>query len=356
VINTYRFDNFHKGFVDILAAEQSMETRDWYQGTADAVRKNLKHLTSFYDVSHILILSGDQIYNMDFRDLLKTHEKTHSDLTISVHPVTAEEACQYGIVKVDKDRVADFFEKPKESYELSIMENYDYIQKKSSGIPHDRKYLASMGLYLFKVEALKELLNNEYKDFAKEIIPLAIETKKVSSHLFNDYWEDVGTIKSFWKANLDQALDTPKFDFYQNQIYTNARYLPPSKVIQCSIEDSLISEGSIIRSSNIKRSVIGIRSIINENVTLENSIIMGADYYETRLEMDQNEKNGHLNIGIGKNTLIKNAIIDKNARIGHNCIIVNKENRKDFDGPNYYIRDNVIIIPKNGLIPDFTII
>lgn len=351
---TYRFDNFNKGFVDILAAEQSMENTDWYQGTADAVRKNLKHITAFLDLKYVLILSGDQIYNMDFKSLFEFHKETKSDVTISVIPVNREDAKSFGLVKLDKNYISDFIEKPKEDKVLDEINAGVFIREKFPDIEKDKEYLASMGTYLFNIDVLMELLNNKEMDFGKEIIPAAIKTKKVGGYLFNGYWEDVGTIKSFWKANIDFAVLDPKFDFYKNLIYTNARYLPGTRFSDCSIEEALVCEGSIIKKARLKRSVIGIRYNISENVEIENSVIMGADFYESEDGKEYNQKNGIINIGIGANTIIKNAIIDKNARIGKNCKIINKNNLIDFDGGNYYIRDGIIIVPKNSMIADNT--
>ncbi|OHD16708.1 MAG: glucose-1-phosphate adenylyltransferase [Spirochaetes bacterium GWD1_27_9] len=352
--HTYRFDNFHKGFVDILAAEQSTESKDWYQGTADAVRKNLKHITAFFNVSHVLILSGDQVYTMDFKQLFAFHKETSSEITVPVLPVSREDAPGFGIVKLNKDYIVDFIEKPKDPNVLDEIKSGKFIKEKFEGIENDKEYLASMGIYLFNIDTLIQSLETGYKDFGKEIIPWAIKNKKVSGFLFNDYWEDVGTIKSFWKANLDFTMASPKFDFFKSSIYTNARYLPPSRLINCNIFESLISEGAILKNANIKKSLIGIRSIIQDNTTVENSLIMGADFYENEEGKEYNRKYNIINIGIGNNTTIKNAIIDKNARIGKNCKIINKKELVDFDGGNYYIRDGIIIVPKNSTIQDDT--
>lgn len=353
--HTYRFDNFHNGFVDILAADQSMENTNWYQGTADAVRKNLKHILAFQDVDKVLILSGDQIYRMDFQELIEFHDKTGSDLTISVLPVIRDEAQSLGIVKLKDNYIVDFVEKPKDDKLLDDLNSKKFIKEK---FPEEKNkdFLASMGIYLFNIDTLVELLNNDFKDFGKEIIPMAIKHKKVGGFLFNGYWEDVGTIKAFWKTNLDFAETNPKFDFYKSYIYTNDEHLPASRIISCNITQSLICEGSIINNSTITKSVIGIRSIINKNVTIDNTVIMGADYYETENTKDNNHSLKKINIGIGENTIIKNSIIDKNARIGKNCRIINDDNQKHFDGKNYYIREGIVIVPKNSVILDNTMI
>jgi glucose-1-phosphate adenylyltransferase len=354
---TYRFDNFHRGFVDILAAEQSTDSVDWFQGTADAVRKNLRHITAYYDLKHVLILSGDQIYKMDFRPLLEYHESLGSNITLSVLPVTREDAPSLGIVKMKKNTIVDFVEKPKEEKILRELKTGKFIKEKFPEIGDDKEYLASMGIYLFDIDTLTELLNsNRFTDFGHEIIPLAIKTKKVAGYLFNDYWEDVGTINAFWKANLDFANLHPKFDFYKNLIYTYARYLPASRIISSKINESLICEGTIINNSVINNSIIGIRSIINDNVTIEKSVVMGADFFETSENKAYNRENNIIDVGIGKNTIVKNAIIDKNARIGSNCRIINKDNLEKYDGDNYHIREKIIIVPKNSVIKDNTII
>ena len=354
---TYRFDNFHKGFVDILAAEQSIESTDWFQGTADAVRKNLKHITAYYDLKHVLILSGDQIYKMDFNDLASFHRESNADITISVLPVVKEEIPSLGIVKMKKDRIIDFIEKPKDEKIQKELRTGKFIREKFPDISENKEYLASMGIYFFNIETLVELLNtNNFRDFGHEIIPLAIKTKNVAGYLFNDYWEDVGTIHAFWRANLDFATLIPRFDFYKHRIYTNARYLPASRVISCKINESMICEGSIINNSSITNSIIGIRTIIQENVTIEKSMIMGADFFETPESLLHNKQENKIDVGIGSNTIIKNAIIDKNARIGKNCRIINKDNLEKFDGDNYYIREKIIIIPKNAVIKDDTVI
>lgn len=356
--HTYRFDNFHRGFVDILAAEQSMENTDWYQGTADAVRKNLKHFTSYPGIRHVLILSGDQIYNMNYEDLIKEHEKSQADVTLSLIPVIKEEASEFGLVKLEKkgQRITDFVEKPKDPALLKSLNFSETIKERFPGIEPEKEYLASMGIYLFNVDTLNELLETRYTDFGKELIPSAIKNKKVNGYLFNGYWEDVGTIKAFWRANLDFSALNPKFNFYKSLIYTHSRHLPASRLYNCRIEESLVCEGSILTGTTIKKSIIGIRSIINDNVTIENSIIMGGDFYESDDGLIYDKDNDIIPIGIGKNTYIKNAIIDKNARVGENCKIENVGSIENYDGKNYYIRDGIVIIPKNAVIADNTVI
>lgn len=354
IIQTYRFDNFHSGFVNILAAEQSVENTDWFQGTADAVRKNLKHILAFKDVQYVLILSGDQIYNMDYKKLFEYHLEKNLEISISVKPVGKEETSSFGIMKVNDYLITDFVEKPKDEEVLSKFNSYDAVIKNFPEIQEKKEYFASMGIYLFNVDALQDVLNSSYTDFGKEIIPYSIKQKKVGAFFFNGYWEDVGTIRTFLNANLDFASPLPKFDLYESSIYTHARYLPPSKLENCHIETSIISEGSIIQNATVVNSVIGIRSIIKNQVRIENSIIMGADYYESPADIKDNKENNLNDICIGENTIIKNAIIDKNSRIGKNCKIINKDNKETYDGDNYFIRNSIVIIPKNSVVKDNT--
>jgi len=353
ITQTYRFDNFHLGFVNVLAAEQTISNNDWYQGTADAVRKNIKHIFEYHRIKYILILSGDQVYKMDYRRLLDYHIDKKHDITVSVKPVLKEEASAFGIMKTINDKIVDFVEKPKDDDTLNKYKSTDIV-KKSFGNECNKEYLASMGIYLFNADTLLEVLDNSFTDFGNEVIPYSIKSKNVGAYFFNDYWEDVGSIKTFLKANLDFTDPVPKFNLYDDLIYTHARYLPPSKVVHCHIDEALLGDGSIIQNAMIKKSIIGIRSIIKDNVNIDNSIILGADYYETEAEKYYNSKNNIIDVGISENTIISNAIVDKNARIGKNCKILNKNKLDFFDGDNYHIRDGIIIIPKNSIITDNT--
>ena len=353
---TYRFDSFHDGFVDILAAEQTMENAGWYQGTADAVRKNIKHFTSFRNVKHVLILSGDQIYTMDFRQMFAFHEENKADLTVSVLPCNRQDAKGFGITKLAHGLITEFVEKPKDENLLESLKSTQLIRDKFPKIEKDKDWLASMGIYLFNVDTLLELLDSDHKAFGKEVIPHAIKTKRVGGYLFNGYWEDVGTIQSFWKANLDFASRNPQFDFYRNRIYTHARYLPSSRFDACSIDESLVCDGTILSRTTLRQAVIGIRAIIKEGAVIEKSIILGSDDYESEADLDDNRKKGIPDIGIGESTVIRNAIVDKNARIGKNCQIHNKDGVDHFDGGHYFIRDGIVIIPKNAVVPDNTVI
>lgn len=353
----YRFDNFHEGFIDILAAEQSNESSDWYQGTADAVRKNLKHLLSFPQLEYVLILSGDQIYNMDYSKMKDFHKANKCDVTLAVVPVVEKDTPGFGIMKLEEHRVTDFIEKPKTAEARAGYANSGLVKKNFPEIDPKKEYLASMGIYLFSREALVKLLDNDKSDFGKDLIPQAIREMNVGGYLFDGYWEDVGTIDCFLKANIDFAADNASFDFYDSKVYTNSRFLPGSRVSDSTVKQSLLTDGIVVaKGSNIDRSVIGIRSIIGKDVSIEGSYVMGADWYETPEHKEYNRKHNIIDIGIGDKTVIKNAIIDKNARIGKNCTIVNEKKLADFSGDNYNIVDGVIIVHKNASLPDGTVI
>ncbi|MCS6874214.1 MAG: glucose-1-phosphate adenylyltransferase [Pyrinomonadaceae bacterium] len=361
IARTYRFSNFSTGFVEILAAEQRRDSPHWFQGTADAVRQTLPHIRD-WRVKNLLILSGDHLYRMDYRKFLQRHYDQNADVTISVVPCRREEAEGFGILKTDKGgRIVEFKEKPK-GKELDEM----WVDTREFGLSEkeavERPFLASMGIYVFKYERLVELLekNLEWVDFGREIIPEAIKTLNVQAYLFNGYWEDIGTIRSFYEANLDLTSPLPKFNFFDAEfpIYTRSRFLPPSKVHNCDIDNSLVSEGCILNGVYARNSIIGLRSRIDKGVRLENVILMGADYFETLEDLRRNIEDGTPHIGIGENTLIRKAIIDKNARIGRNVKIVNNRGAENEDSQDgcYYIRDGIVIIPKNAVIADGTVI
>ncbi len=359
ISRTYRFSSFSSGFVEVLAAEQRKDSPDWFQGTADAVRQVLPHLRG-WNVKTLLILSGDHLYRMDYRDFLKRHFETNADVTISVIPCKPSEAEEFGLLKTDENgKIIEFKEKPKGA-ELESMRvdttNFGLTKEESE----KRPYLASMGIYVFNYERLIELLetDNSWIDFGREIIPSSIEKLNVQAHLFNDYWEDIGTIRAFYEANLDLASPLPQFNFFDTEapIYTRSRYLPPSKVHNCNIDNSMVSEGCILNGIKAQNSIIGLRSRIDAGTTIENSIIMGADYFESLDEMQANLDAGTPHIGIGQNSIIRRAIIDKNARIGKNVRLINQNNIENADGDNYCIREGIILIPKNAVINDGTVI
>ena len=357
ISKTYRFSSFSSGFVEILAAEQTKDSEEWFQGTADAVRQMLTHIRNL-DVDTLLILSGDHLYRMDYRKFLRRHNETDADVTISVIPCNPQDAEGFGLLKTDDDgRIVEFKEKPK-GEQLESMKVDTTRFGLTDNESRERPFLASMGIYVFDYKRLVELLerDNSWVDFGREIIPAAIEESNVQAHIFKDYWEDIGTIRAFYEANLDLASPLPKFNFFNTKaaIYTRSRYLPPSKMQNCEIDTSLISEGCILNGVYAKNSIIGLRSRIDENTRIESSIIMGADYFETFKEIQKNSKNGTPHVGIGKNSIVRQAIIDKNARIGNNVRLVNKNNIQEADEENYTIRDKIIIIPKNAVIKDGT--
>ena len=359
ISQTYRFSSFSTGFVEILAAEQRRDSPDWFQGTADAVRQILPHLRD-WRIKNLLILSGDHLYRMDYRKFLERHESTNADVTVSVLPAKAEEAEGFGILKTDAEgAIIQFREKPKGDA-LEEMR----VDTTAFGLTPEeaatRPFLASMGIYVFDYEKLKELLATDSKamDFGGEIIPAAIENCNVQAHLFDDYWEDIGTIKAFYEANLDLASPLPKFNFFDTAapIYTRSRHLPPSKLHGCDIDNSMVAEGCILNGVYARNSIIGLRSRVDNGVRIENSIVMGSDFFESLDEMKANRASGLPHMGIGNNTVIRRAIVDKNVRIGRDVKLVNRAGLNEFDDPNgcYYIREGIIIVPKNSTVPDGT--
>jgi glucose-1-phosphate adenylyltransferase len=359
IANTYIFDSFSQGFIEILAAEQTYEHSSWYMGTADAVRKNFIHFRT-QKPDYYMILSGDQLYRMDLMDFFQNHLESGADISVAVTPVSAEKCRQFGILEVDpKGQIVRFVEKPQEPDQIADLKIPDTLRSKVAGISPEREYLASMGIYIFNQGILKKALDNEYTDFGKEIIPKSIESFKVQSYIFTGFWEDIGTIRSFYDTTINLTKITPDFDFYKESqpIYTRRRDLPASKINSCTITQCLTADGCIITNANIMHSVIGIRTIIESGATLDSVVCMGADWYETVEEKNQNREQGIPDIGIGKGTLIRGAIIDKNARIGEVCRIgVDHLERKDGDYGDYHICDGIIVIPKNAVIPSGTVI
>ena len=361
ISQTYRFSNFSTGFVEILAAEQRKDSPDWFQGTADAVRQILPHLRD-WNVRTLLILSGDHLYRMDYRKFLSRHYETNADVTISVIPAKPTDAEGFGLLKTDADgKIVEFKEKPKgEALEAMRVDTTNFGL--SAAESQLRPYLASMGIYVFNYEKLLELLETHDKavDFGGEIIPAAIDKYNVQGYLFNSYWEDIGTIRAFFDANLDLASPLPKFNFFDTEapIYTRSRYLPPSKLHDCDIDNSMVSEGCIMNGVFVRRSIIGLRSRIDTGVRIEQSIVMGSDLFEPLEEIQQNLDLGKPHVGIGRNTTIRRAIIDKNVRIGKDVALLNAAEVENADGPNgcYYIRDGIIIVPKGATVPDGTIV
>ncbi len=356
LVQTYKFDMFNGGFVDILAAEQTPDNPNWFQGTADAVRQNIKHFAPF-DVEYIIILAGDQLYQMDFRELLTYHVESRAEITVAALPVSAENATQCGIMKIEaKGRVAEFREKPKldELPQLRCM-----VPDCTLSADETRQYLASMGIYVFRKEFLIDLLTESNAiDFGKEVFPQSIHSHRVQAFVFDGYWTDIGTIRSFYEANLGLTTGLPQFNFYHPQmpVYTHPRNLPGSKLNNCSLHQSIVAEGCILNGADVKHSVIGVRSRIGGGTTIKHSIIMGADNFETTQDLEHNAARGVPNVGIGNHCTIINAIIDKNTRIGDNVSIINAHNQQEKDEENYCIRDGIIVVPKGALIPSGTVI
>ncbi len=354
ITNTYRFDTFSKGYVRILAAQQTAESQDWYQGTADAVRKNLRYLKHADD--HIIILSGDHLYRMDYQNFFEHHLNQKADISIAVKPIYTHEASEFGVLKTDKHgTITDFFEKPNDPETLDKYkidnETFKTFNLDASG----RTHVASMGIYIFKKEALFDLLEStDFEDFGREVIPSSLKTSKVSAYFFDGYWEDIGTMRAFFDAHFELTKPVPRFNFYDEKFpfFTNPRFLPPSKIYNCQINQSIISEGSILLGSIIENSVVGIRSFIDEGTFVQRSIIMGNTLYESVEQRNSRTENDPPNLGIGHNCIIRNAIVDLDARIGNNVQLVNKDNKDHEDAENYTIRDGIIIIPKGAIIPD----
>jgi len=351
ISQTYKFDYFSDVRVQVLAAEQTVSSTHWFQGTADAVRKHMSHY-NLDPEDNVLILSGDHLYRMDYNELLEFHKQKNADITISVVPIDKEETIEFGIMNLDKNQlITDFKEKPKEEAELKSVELSKELKKQHQITSKKPQYLASMGIYIFKAKILEKLLAGKESDFGKEIIPKALFTHKAYGYFFNDYWRDIGTIDSFYKASMELTRPSPRFSLISDErIYTHPRFLPPSKIGKTLLDQAIIPEGCVIQDAEIIKSVIGLRSIIRQGVHIEESVLMGADSYEW------NPPEKYPPIGIGEGTIIRKAIIDKNARIGKNVRIENKEKKKEFDSLNYCIREGVVIIPKNGVIPDGTVI
>lgn len=350
--NTYHFSAFSTGFVDILAAEQTPDNPGWFQGTADAVRQSLRHISNL-EFEYILILSGDQLYQMDFSDMLNNHVNNAADISIATIPVDERDAPEFGILKSNEaGMITAFIEKPKKDVLPEwVSDTGAEMQKKG------KHYLASMGIYIFSKQVLYQLLNEVHPDatdFGKEIIPNSILTYKVASYQYEGYWTDIGNIYSFFEANLSLTEDIPPFNLFDNTktVYSRARMLPPAKISGTTLEKTVIAEGSIINASRIEQSVVGIRSRIGHGTTVVNTYIMGNDYYETIDEMDQNRGKGLPMIGIGERCYIKDAIIDKNCRIGNDVRINGGKHLANTDHALYTVKDGIIVVKKQAVIPD----
>jgi glucose-1-phosphate adenylyltransferase len=353
ISQSYKFDHFSGGFVEILAAEQTYADTSWYQGTADAVRKNMIHFMN-HDWDYLLILSGDQLYRMDFRQIISLHAELNSDITIATMPVPRSEVPALGIMQIDADRrITRFVEKTSDpAIQDTLRLPTEWYPK--LGIKGDGElFLASMGIYVFNREIIRELLNNALTDFGKHIIPQCIQTHRVCSYVFQGYWEDIGTIRSFFEANLDVTSELPRFNFFDMAapIFSRPRFLPGSKINGAQIDHAVVSDGCIINHAVITHSIAGLRSIVGAGTIISRSILLGSDYYESLESIVQAEQAGKPRIGVGTNCRIENTIVDKNARIGNDVVISPAGKPENVDHELYYIRDGIVIIPKNAVIP-----
>jgi glucose-1-phosphate adenylyltransferase len=358
ITGTYKFDLFSSGFVEILAAQQTPTDTTWYEGTADAVRKNLTHFLN-HDFDYLLILSGDQLYRMDFRRIIAQHAETGADITVATIPVGRNEAQSLGIMQISEEgRINHFAEKPTDPTLLDSLRLQPEWHSKFGVTEGRESFLASMGIYVFNRSLIQDLLNNSLSDFGKNVIPEAINSQRVFSYIFQGYWEDIGTIRTFFEANLDLASELPRFNFFDMNapIFSRPRYLPSSKINGAIIDHALLADGCIINRARLTNSIVGLRTIVGDGSELNRVITLGSDYYEPRESVDQHEREGKPRIGIGAHCKIENAIIDKNARIGNNVVISPAGKPDTVDHELYYIRDGIVIIPKKTIIPHGTVI
>ncbi len=360
ITRSYFFAPFSEGFVQILAAQQTLETKDWYQGTADSVRKNMRHLLDNKANEFYLILAGDHLYSMDYRRLVEFHQEKNADVTVGVLPVRRDQTSGFGILKLNtQTHITNFIEKPETDEELAPYLAPAAWLKKSGFDPEETPYIGSMGIYVFNRQVLIDVLDEcNHEDFGKGVIPFSIKTRKVFGYLFDGYWEDIGTIGSFYGAMMDLVSPVPRFNFYEahRPIYTHPRYLPGAKITGCHVCRSVINEGAILEEAFVEDSMIGIRSRIRHGSRVVRSIIMGADYYETEEDFDENARIKRPQIGLGSHCVIEKAIIDKNARIGDGVQILDRNRDREAKEPNYVIRDGIVIVPKNAVLPAGTII
>lgn len=357
---TYKFDHFKGGFVEVLAAEQTEDDAGWFRGTADAVRQSFMHFER-YGTPYYLILSGDQLYKMDYRRLMTYHIRKESELTVASIRVDRELASSFGLLEIDDEgHIIAFVEKPKDP---AVLDRLALTGKKAERLgmdPEQESFLASMGIYVFDAPCLESLLSDpDKKDFGKDVIPASIQQgRRVYASLFQGYWEDIGTIKAFYEANLMMTQKYPPFDPYDSiaPIYTNARYLPSSKLYGANVKNCLIAEGSIIEDATCERSIIGLRSIIRDGAVITDSMLMGTDYYERAEDRGKADAGGIPRLGIGRDCVIRRAIIDKNVRIGNGVRIVNQEGVQEADGDGYCIRDGIVVVKKGAILSEGTVI
>ena len=359
---TYSFSSFTEGFVEVLAPQKTPSSSNWFQGTADAVRQYL-WLFKEWDIDEYLILSGDHLYRMDYRQFIRRHRETGADVTLSVLPIEERRASDFGLMKIDDTgRIISFSEKPK-GEALKQMAVDTSVLGLDSDQAKEKPYIASMGIYVFKKEVLLDLLkqSQDQTDFGKEILPSALDNYNLQAFLFDDYWEDIGTIEAFYNSNLALTQQPqPPFSFHDEEapIYTRSRYLPPSKLLNCQIAQSIVGEGCILKDCRIVNSVLGVRSRVESGCNIEDTLIMGADYYQAYAERQSDSGNGEVGLGIGANTTVRRAIIDKNARIGCDVQIINKDRIEEADREEkgFYIRNGIVVVLKNATIADGTII
>jgi len=358
IFTTYRFDNFHRDYITLLSAQQTLENRNWYQGTADAVRQNLAFIED--PAALVLILSGDHLYRMDYRKFVDFHLTAGAEISIAVTPVRAGQTHEFGVMKVNaRGRITEFHEKPRTPEDVERMRVEEAVFDRFDTPANGRTHLASMGVYLFNQGVLRDLLaHTETKDFGKEVIPHAIGERKVCGHFFDGYWEDIGTIRSFFEAHMDLTRPLPRFDFYDEErpIFTFPRFLPGSKILGADVENTILCEGSIVNRSRIREAIVGIRTRIGENCRIERAVVMGADFYESLDEIERNRDRGVPDVGIGRDCEIRDAIVDKNARIGHGVRLVNRNGVAAETADNHVIVDGIIVVPKDAVIPDGTVI
>lgn len=362
ITRAYNFPGFNEGFVEVLAAQQTKDNPEWFQGTADAVRKYI-WLFKEWDIDYYLILSGDHLYRMDYREFVQRHIETKADITLSVLPIDEARASDFGLMKIDDSgRIIEFSEKPKGDA-LKAMAVDTSLLGVSPEVAKEQPYIASMGIYVFNKDVMVKLLEQspEDTDFGKEILPNSAKDYNVQAYPFEGYWEDIGTIKSFYEANLALTQQPqPPFSFYDEQapIYTRSRYLPPTKLLDCQVTESIVGEGCIIKQCRIDHCVLGVRSRIESGCVIEDSLLMGSDYYEPFTERQSGMQKGGVPLGIGAETTVRGAIIDKNARIGRNVQIINKDHVEEAqrEEEGFIIRSGIVVILKNAIISDGTVI
>ncbi|RPG84368.1 MAG: glucose-1-phosphate adenylyltransferase [Coraliomargarita sp. TMED73] len=352
----YKFDPFAGGCVDILSAEQTDKDGGWYQGTADAVRQNLNHFGTMHEGDLFIILSGDQLFRMDLADVVRSHDASRADVTLTAKPMGLDEAEGLGLMRVDDSlEITEFVEKPKDPAIIEGLSVGESVTRRMKDPGAGSYCLASMGIYVFNAEALSDALDSEYTDFGKEVIPNLLGQMKLCSYIFDDYWEDIGTVKAFFECNLRLTDPVPPFNFYNEdyRIFTRARYLPASKVNACTVDHAVMADGCIVTDAHLSRCSLGVRSVVNQGSLLDNVVMMGADFFETVDDFEENQSLGRPNIGVGKGCRIHNAILDKNVRIGDN-VVLDPDGLPDNFGPDVEIaiRDGIVVVCKDTVVPE----